>query len=263
MKKRLLSLLLALTMCLSLSVPAWAVEDGMANQGSDFGSSNLNQSNGKMLLPERTVRGITDRAYLDFLRQTYSGYAANYTHNTSLTQPSGYIMGQESYSNFRLGAASFGNVGCEVAATYNALKAIGRLPSLPSIIRTFETSGYILVNGYGGADPFAIEEYFDSAGVNYIQYAENTSYLSFKNKVSSNDSNVWAYIVSFWTNGIKTSLHTVMFTVDSNGRLHTYNRYNDDTVSQTYNSLDNFDVDFTNRFIVGYAVYRDNRSINE
>jgi len=263
MKKKFLSLLLALAMCLSLSVPTWAFEESKMNQYNDFESSKMSQSYGKLALSERISRDISDRLYLAAFRGAYSFYAANYTHNTSLTQPNGYIMGQESYSSFRLGSASFGNVGCEVAATYNALRAIGRQPTLPSIIRTFEQHGYILVGGLAGSDPFAIANYFDSAGVNYTQYAEKTSYLSFKNKVASNDSNVWAYIISFWTNSTKTSLHTVMFTVDSNGRLHTYNRFNDDTTSRTYNSLDNFNVDFTNRFIVGYAVYRDNRSVDE
>lgn len=262
MKKRLLSSLLALVMCLSLSVSAWAFEESKINQGNDFESSKMSQSYGKVVLSERTSRDISDKLYLATFRGAYSYYAANYTHNTSLTQPNGYIMGQNSYSSFRLGAASFKNVGCEVAATYNALRAIGRQPTLPSIIRTFEKYGYILVEGLAGSDPFAIANYFDSAGVNYVQYAEKASYSSFKNKVASNDSNVLAYIVSFWTNDTKTALHTVMFTVDSSGHLHTYNRYDSDTTSQTINSLDNFGVNFTSKFIVGYAVCRDNRSIN-
>ena len=62
------------------------------------------------------------------------------------------------------------DVGCEIAATYNALKLRGRIIPCSSIIRSFEKDGYLLkykTVGDWGSDPYAIGDYLDDNSINY------------------------------------------------------------------------------------------------
>ena len=156
-------------------------------------------------------------------------------------------------------------VGCEVIAVYNALRAIGRQPTLAEIIRSFGKNGWVMLYGSCGSDPFAIDDYFDLCGVRYDQYKAQSSYRDFKAALEKNDSDVWAYIVSFYTadaNEAEFNMHTVMLRLDSSGTTYCYNRNNNSTGCETYSDLDELNENDSlmfDRFIVGYAVYRDNR----
>ena len=259
MKKKLLSMALSLIMIASLCSPALAVDDSIANDEST--GYVLDESFGKMALPNRLERSSSDRSYLAKYRETYSAYQSNYNFNLNMGNPSGYIISQESCPNYHVGNSRFSRVGCEIAATYNALTAIGRKITVQSTIRSFEKDGYIMISGYAGSDPFAIGDYFDANGVRYTEYAEKSNYRAFRNAVNNNDSNAWAYIVSYWNSSSRTSLHTVMFTVDGNGTLHVYNRYSNADHIYTYSSLSSYGSNLPDRFIVGYVIYKDSRSI--
>lgn len=115
---------LSLIMIASLCSPALAVDDSIANDEST--GYVLDESFGKMALPNRLERSSSDRSYLAKYRETYSAYQSNYNFNLNMGNPSGYIISQESCPNYHVGNSRFSRVGCEIAATYNALTAIGR-----------------------------------------------------------------------------------------------------------------------------------------
>lgn len=64
-------------------------------------------------------------------------------------------------------------VGCEIIATHNALRLSGNSSELCSVIRSFETNGYLMANGYLGSDPYAIGEYLSAKSVSYTEYPDN------------------------------------------------------------------------------------------
>ena len=75
-------------------------------------------------------------------------------------------------------------VGCEIIATHNALRLSGNSSELCSVIRSFETNGYLMANGYLGSDPYAIGEYLSAKSVTYTEYPDNDSYSAFAKAVA-------------------------------------------------------------------------------
>lgn len=110
----------------------------------------------------------------------------------------GYIYGQATCPNFAIGTEYMADVGCEIAATYNALKLRGRIIPCSSIIRSFEKDGYLMKNksvGDWGSDPYAIGDYLDDNSINYTKY---TTYELMKVLVDrSAGSSYDVYIVFF------------------------------------------------------------------
>lgn len=144
------------------------------------------------------------------------------------------------------------DVGCEIVATYNALRLNGRQISISNIIRSFEKDGYLMSEAYFGSDPYAIGDYLDSIYVNYTEYANNSSYTNFKNAVTNNISSKNTYIVSYWnTDSLLGGLHTVAFSTNG-GTIYIYNLHTGDTKVSTRTSLSQF-VE-SDRFIAGYAL---------
>ncbi len=255
--KKVMSLLLVIALCLSMGTIAFAEEESEELSGTSIPLSAFGQDVANVI--ETLDSTGVDEELLGALRTYYEDYASNYTYNIGLAQPSGYIMGQDTgVGSFRVGEALFGTVGCEIAATYNALRAIGETRSLPSIIRSFEMNGYIMKNGDWGSDPFAIGEYFDSLNVDYEVFKEQFEYNTFKSYVENNGNDNRAYIVSFFNSKIlEVKIHTVMFTVTNSGKLRVYNISNKATTWEELNSLDELikgDVGMDYRYIVGYAI---------
>lgn len=251
MKKRAITLFLALVMCLSLCTPAMA-EEIAVNEKTAY---VLDETTGKANLPGRTAR-VTNRYYLNGYRTTYSNYESHYTLNSNLGAPTGYIFGQASSScpNYYVGNGRFTNVGCEIAAVYNALRITGRVIAPANIIKVFERNGYVMLNGLAGSDPFAIKTYLTGIGALCTEYEGN--YTSFKSIVDNDSAK--AYIASYWvTDGF--ALHTFAFKVNSSGQVQTYNLYNNNTSIRTYDNLAALNADINNKlsnfFIVGYALY--------
>jgi len=263
--KKLLSVFLVLGMMLSTSVTAFAADfeefegtnsvyatvpgekDGWAYLGELYGTTNS--------APSRIV--VYDAAWFRPFRSSYPGYESHYTSNSSLEGTSmGYIINQNTCPNFAIGNRYMSGVGCEIAATYNALKARGRIISCSSIIRSFERDGY-LMSGFAyadlGSDPYAIGEYFSDNSISYTQY---TDYDTMKTAVGNSVGSFDVYIVSFWNGDSFTNgLHTVAFyTSNSDSNVHVYNLSNDSTSVEPKNSFASF-VN-SNRFIVGYNVPR-------
>lgn len=198
------------------------------------------------------------------LRTVYSNYASHYTINSAReTALNGaLITDQGNCPEFLIGEAQMADVGCEVAAVYNALKLRGKSSwyrSVSEIIRTFEQSGYIMNNGNYGTDPYAIGEYFDAQSIQNLKY---TSYSDFKSRVTTamRTSNQ-VYIVSFWNSEttIMDGLHTIAFYASKDlGTIFVYNNGNQTSVSSVEAIEDLTDVSF----IVGYCVPKNSRSID-
>lgn len=263
--KKVLCTLLAVVMLLSMSMTAFAADieefedsdstyatlpggkDGWAYIGEMYGTP---YSDSFRIL-------VHDAAWFRALRGSYSGYESHYTSNLSLEGSSmGYIINQNTCPNFSIGNKRMSGVGCEIAATYNALKARGRIISCSSIIRSFEKDGYLmsgLTSADLGSDPYAIGDYLSDNSISYTQY---TDYDTMKTAVGNSTGSYDVYIVSFWNgDSITNGLHTVAFyTSNSDNKVHVYNLYSDSTDVESQISFASF-VN-SNRFIVGYNIPR-------
>ena len=201
------------------------------------------------------TRGLpTAPVWFRILRTGYAQYETHYTYNYGLEGNSmSYIMGQANCPQFNIGNSTMANVGCEIAATFNALKLRGWRVPCSSIIRCFEKKGYLMANGYLGSDPYAIGDYFSYNSMGYTKY---TSYSSMKELVNSNRGSFNVFIVSFWnSSSIFDGLHTVAFyTSSADNNIRIYNFYNNSTTLTQKTSFESF-VD-SDKFIVGYQVAR-------
>lgn len=264
--KKILSLFFALTMLLSICCETALATDAPENVDLIETLPSGKVTNGKdgweklaeyyEENPERDV--VYNAAWFYALRTPYSFYETNYTYNQNLEGSSmGYIYGQATCPNFKIGARYMSGVGCEIAATYNALKHLGRRIPCASIIRAFERDAY-LMSGVAiadlGSDPYAIGDYLDDNSINYTQY---TNYNTMKSLVNSGRGTNNVYIVSYWNNAttIANGLHTVAFyTTTSDSLIHIYNLSGNQTGITTKSTFESF-VNST-QFIVGYRIPR-------
>lgn len=276
MKKHIISIAFALTLALMVSViPVNAsVNEHLTLGAASPTSVSLSDSQNRIISqetlneyllshPEQSANQVLstnvllyNRAWFAAMRAVFSDYASHYTHNSALGDIGTYITSQSNHASYRVGDASFADVGCEIAATYNALRLIDRNISLPMIIRSFERDGYLMLQGDFGSDPYAIGDYFSANGVHFTEYAENSSYNSFDNHVASNSNSYHYYIMSFWTGDtLPCSLHTIAF-YTSGGKLYTYNKSGgvaQANGTRQWSSLLSI-IENSSRFIVGYEV---------
>ena len=190
-----------------------------------------------------------------FLRFRCRGGKRREAYNRALeVLPMGYVLGQQTCPDFRVGAAHMNRVGCEIAAVYNALRLCGQELPCAEIIRVFEEEGYLmgaLTVGDLGADPYAIGEFFTGAGVAYTRYAD------FDTMCTAADGSRGCggvFIASFWNRRrIWGGLHTVAFCSCRTDRLlHVFNFHGNDPgilMAEHFSALTD-----KKRFITGYKV---------
>lgn len=120
---------------------------------------------------------------------------------------SGYIEDQwaAECADFDLGFAKFNRTGCEVAAVYNAMLAMGRGEPLSETIYKFEKWGIEFDCGWGflGSNPREIYRYFKKEKIRYMRCFTESS---FDSEVSYAPQA--HLIMSNWNNPITTGLHT-------------------------------------------------------
>lgn len=258
MMKKTLCFVLSIVMSLSLTVTAFAAEPESdtpnpaaftENDGDYIGETQEGS--------ERIV--LRGEAWFKACRATYSGYESHYTYNSRLEGSSmGYIYGQATCPNFAIGTEYMADVGCEIAATYNALKLRGRIIPCSSIIRSFEKDGYLMKNksvGDWGSDPYAIGDYLNDNSIGYTQYTTHGLMKIAVDRSAGSTTDV--YIVSYWVNGTNMlgGLHTVAFyTSASDNVLHVFNLSGKSSSVETADSFSKL----TNQgsFIVGYSIPR-------
>ncbi len=122
-----------------------------------------------------------------------------------------YIYDQKAdyIKDMRYGIASFGNVGCEIVATYNLLIAIKRPTMLNSIIAEFELNnmyyGGIRTCGKLGTDPDDLYRYFNA---HKIKYSKTKKIETLKKQLAKDKYG--KFIIGYWNKGrYSGTIHTV------------------------------------------------------
>ncbi len=168
----------------------------------------------------------------------------------------GYIEWQtdSSCANYDFGFAKFYNKGCEVAAVYNAMLAMGRGEPLSETIYKFEKWGIEFDCGWGflGSNPREIYRYFKKEKIRYMRCFTESS---FDSEVSYAPQA--HLIMSNWNNPITTGLHTFYLHgswkngIVLQGGYNNYRSYNAKVRTGTCPS----DFNGKQPFIVGYIIY--------
>lgn len=165
-----------------------------------------------------------------------------------ITDQTEVSVSEKKAGNYRFGFTMFGNVGCEVAATYNTMISIGWKEMLSSTIYYFEKMAIEFAVGFGslGSNPYEISRYLDFRGILYTKYY---NYDSFKKAVEGKNS--CRIIMSRWNSNKSTGLHTFFVRKQSKSVYMSYNWKGDKTYkkSNNINELNN-----GSGFIVGYII---------
>lgn len=147
----------------------------------------------------------------------------NYKNNSMYEKclPEGLINGQGmgAVKRYRYGAFSFGWCGCEIIAVYNLLKLYGKPEKLCDICREIYPYGHILL-GFFGTNVYTLKHYYKKHAVPVKAITNKAQFLNegAKSKYGT---------VSFWTKRVMaSSIHTVAYSIDENGEITVYNRYN-------------------------------------
>lgn len=167
-----------------------------------------------------------------------------------VTDQSDTITVNKKAGNYRFGFTTFGNVGCEVAATYNAMISLGEAEKLSRTIYCFEAWAIEFASGWGylGSNPLEISRYLNKKGVSYTKY---TSFAELKKAVKGKTK--CKIIMSRWNTKKTTGLHTFFIKKTGTNSFRGYNWKGISGYSQQ-NSLNNFNNG--SGFIVGYIVWK-------
>ena len=154
----------------------------------------------------------------------------NHDHNTAwlkkakwdfLTVPSAYIENQNEWGEIRYGWGSHHNMkysGCEIIATFNALKALGKAGSsdfIADLIREYEKHGAALWGEFG-VSPLAVCTCLKRHG-----FAVVTAKKDDDESLNMADSQSQVFIATVYNNAkdITAQIHTVCITKEENGYI--------------------------------------------
>lgn len=151
--------------------------------------------------------------FLSLLRLVPPGTGAAARRNGALPPVSGYIRSQKALAGYRLGWGGFGRTGCEAAAVYNVLLAMGRPLPLPEVIRRLTESRCLMLMGLAGGDPFALEGVLRQAGLDTAAYGENRRWPDFRAAADGRQGR--AYLISYWSGPFH--IHTVALLPQNGG----------------------------------------------
>ncbi len=198
-----------------------------------------------------TAEQIKSKSNYEFNKQLEAnGNGVN--KNTYITGQNRTNVHGNNPGNYRFGFnTGFGEVGCEVAAAYNAMIALGKSEMLSETIFSFEKWAIEFSIAWGklGSNPLQISTYLKKRK---IEYSKITNYSEFKSAVESNEN--CHIIMSRWNNPWTTGLHTFYVKKDANNEYYGYNwEYRDNTPSNKKDSIDVFNDGSS--FIVGYIVW--------
>lgn len=170
---------------------------------------------------------------------------------TYVTDQSNSSKKGNSPANYRFGFTSFKGVGCEVAAAYNAMIALGKSERLSETIYSFEKWAIEFAFAWGslGSNPLQISTYLNKKGIGYKKII---NYSSFKSDVENKTS--CHIIMSRWNAYGDGSLHTFYVHKKTNSLYYGYNWKYDEVDPYKRDNLDAFNNG--NGFIVGYIVWK-------
>lgn len=184
-------------------------------------------------IPNRTVLRTMETMRKLTCRIPEKMIAENRAKNcAALTDPSvfradAYIENQAQWENVCFGSSKHSNMkysGCEIIATFNALKALGEpcgIPEMAELIAMYERDGAML-NGEFGVSPGAIRDFFSQKGYRVEESDGREAGIL-------NDRRDWAkaVIVSAYNDAhdIMAQIHTVCMTRNEAGNLVLHNAY--------------------------------------
>ncbi|MCR5786087.1 MAG: hypothetical protein K6G28_00075 [Acholeplasmatales bacterium] len=187
-----------------------------------------------------------------------TSYLINYGINSNKTQPTGYVYGQNSYSNWNFGFSNMAYAGCEVIAGYNLAHAKGRNYTLADTIFLYESLGIEIgiAQGFFGSNPYQISYFLNATGISYNKV---TSYKTFEKYM--NNSTDYYVILSAWNGeGKGDMVHTYMIDKDSSfsNKYHAYNYdcWRTSNTTDTNNYLDYIGGKISNTFMCAYFVLK-------
>lgn len=135
-----------------------------------------------------------------------------------------YIENQAEWGDVKFGVKDMSFSGCEIMATYNALKALGEPVSeqtVVDLIAMYEENGAVL-GGLLGSSPYAIEDYFREQGYDVVTTTSHNEETI--NQIGESSDTV---IVHAYNNkdDIKSQIHTVSITKEEDGSYAVHNGY--------------------------------------
>lgn len=151
----------------------------------------------------------------------------NYNTWNFLAVPNAYIENQNEWGEILFGTGPHHNMkysGCEIIATFNALKALtysGSPESMATLISEYEAHGAAL-RGEFGVSPLAIEAYLKKRG-----YVVSSTDKEDGTEPDEVDKQSQVFIVTAYNdvNDITKQIHTVCITKDESGRYVLHNAY--------------------------------------
>ena len=157
--------------------------------------------------------------------------------------------------NYQFGFTSFKNVGCEVAAAYNAAYAIHDTERLSQTIYYFEAWALEFSIGWGrlGSNPLEIDRYLKKRGISYAKY---TTLASLKTALGKKTK--CSIIMSRWNNPVTDGLHTFYVKKTGKGSYYGYNwDYYKFAKSRSDKQSSIASFNDGSGFVVGYIVWGD------
>ncbi len=151
-----------------------------------------------------------------------------------------YIENQAEWGNVKFGVKDMSYSGCEIMATYNALKALGEPVSeqtVVDLIAMYENDGAVL-GGLLGSSPYEIENYFEEQGYDVVTTTSRDPETI--NQIGESSDTV---IVNAYNNkdDITNMVHTVSITKEADGTYAVHNGYyrpqNEYIVNDGYGTL--------------------------
>lgn len=135
-----------------------------------------------------------------------------------------YIENQAEWGDVKFGVKDMSFSGCEIMATYNALKALGEPVSeqtVVDLIAMYEEDGAVL-GGLLGSSPYAIEDYFREQGYDVVTTTSHNPKTI--NQIGESSDTV---IVNAYNNrdDITSQIHTVSITKEADGTYAVHNGY--------------------------------------
>lgn len=176
-------------------------------------------------------KNISNKTLLQFLKtfrnlvpaKEYPGNLEQNTQNFpnhfyAINENRGYIEDQRNYEDMKYGLTTIAFSGCEIIAVYNALYDLTgeKNRDFPGLIDYFEKNG-ILLYGYLGTEPLAIEEYLIKLGFETMSSTEKEDYPNIQDKCD-----VFILIKYNNKNDITKMIHTISIS-KRNGKFYLHN----------------------------------------
>lgn len=186
-------------------------------------------------------------------RRTAQNRIRNQCAEAALGDTAGCINGQGlgPVAGLRYGLCRYRAVGCEVIATYNALRLLGVPATLGELGYRYESGGGTMLLGAWGTNPYAVERVLSELGVPFRRFEEAAA-LAVELKTRQRG----ICILSFWNDRHNPfrGVHTVTaeFRADRTPPCLAYNRYDNVPHAVGFESLDA--VLGNGCLIVGYLV---------